>query len=79
MARTRRYTEHLIHANHLKIIQLINLLGNFQFPASSVRRISQKVEASIMTPRRPSLNERGESKKLLLFRNGLLGNLSFYL
>ena len=40
-------------------------------PASSIRRIRQNMEASIIALKRPSLNERVESKKLLLFRNGV--------
>ena len=40
-------------------------------PASSIRRIRQNMEASTIALKRPSLNERVESKKLLLFRNGV--------
>ena len=40
-------------------------------PASSIRHIRQNMEASIIALKQPSLNERVESKKLLLFRNGV--------
>ena len=39
--------------------------------ASSIRRIRQNMEASIIALKRPSLNEQAESRKLLLFRNGI--------
>ena len=37
----------------------------------SVRRIRQNMEASMIALKQPSLNERVESKKLLLFWNGV--------
>ena len=40
-------------------------------PTSSIRRIRQSMEASIITLKWPSLNEQVESKKFLLFRNGV--------
>ena len=39
--------------------------------ASSIRRIRQNMEASMIALKQPPLNERVESKKLLLFRNGV--------
>ena len=40
-------------------------------PTSSMRHIRQNMEASIITLKWPSLNEQVESKKFLLFRNGV--------
>ena len=39
-------------------------------PASSIRCIRQNMEASIIALEGPSLNERVDSKNILLFKNG---------
>ena len=58
-------------AKHLKKNPTHSFTSKVLLPASSIRRIRQNVEASMIALKRPSLNERAESKKLLLFRNGV--------
>ena len=58
-------------AKHLKNNPTHSFTWKVLLPASSIRRIRQNMEASIIALKRPSLNERVESKKLLLFRNGV--------
>ena len=58
-------------AKHLKNNPTHPFTWKVLLPASSIRRIRQNMEASIITLKRPSLNERAESKKLSLFRNGV--------
>ena len=59
-------------AKHLKKNPTHSFTSKVLLPASSIRRIRQNVEASMIALKRPSLNERAESKKLLLFRNYLI-------
>ena len=56
---------------HLKNNPTHSFTWKTLLPASSIRRIRQNMEASIIALKRPSLNERVESKKLSLFRNGV--------
>ena len=58
-------------AKHLKNNPTHSFTWKVLLPASSIRRIRQNMEASIIALKRPSLNERVESKKLSLFRNGV--------
>ena len=58
-------------AKHLKNNPFHSFTWKVLLPASSVIRIRQNTEASIIALKRPSLNERVESKKLSLFRNGV--------
>ena len=56
---------------HLKNNSTHSFTWKILLPASAIRRIRQNMEASIIALKRPSLNERAETKKLLLFRNGV--------
>ena len=58
-------------AKHLKNNPTHSFTWKVLLPASSITRIRQNMKASIIAPKGPSLNERVESKKLLLFRNGV--------
>ena len=58
-------------AKHLKNYPTHSFTWKVLLPASSVRRIRQNMEASLIALNGPSLNERVESQKLLLFRNGV--------
>ena len=58
-------------AKHLKINPTHSFTWKVLLPASSIRRIRQNIKASIIALKQPSLSERVESKKLLLFRNGV--------
>ena len=58
-------------AKHLKNNPPHSFTWKVLLPASSIRRIRQNMEASIIALKRPSLNERVDSKKLSLFRNGV--------
>ena len=58
-------------AKHLKNNPTHSFTWKVLLPVSSIRRIRQNLKASIIAPKRPSLNERVVSKKLLLFRNGV--------
>ena len=58
-------------AKHLKNNLTHSFIWKVLLPASSIRRIRQNMEASMIALKRPSLNERVESKKLLLFGNGV--------
>ena len=57
--------------NHLKNNPTHSFIWKVLLPASSIRRIRQNMEASMIALKQPSFNERAESKKLLLFRNGV--------
>ena len=54
-------------AKHLKNNPAHSFTWKVLLPASSIRRIRQNMEASIIALKRPSLNEQVQSKKLLLF------------
>ena len=54
-------------ANHLKNNPTHSFTWKVFLPVSSVRRIRQNMETSIIALKQPSLNERVESKKLSLF------------
>ena len=58
-------------AKHLKNNPTHSFTWKALPPASSIRRIRQNMEASMIALKLPSLNERVESKKLLLFGNGV--------
>ena len=58
-------------AKHLKNNPTHSFIWKVLLPASSIRRIRQNMEASMIALKRPSLNDRFESKKLLFFRNGV--------
>ena len=58
-------------AKHLKNNPTHSFIWNVLLPVSSIRRIRQNMEASMIALKRTSLNERAESKTLLLFRNGV--------
>ena len=58
-------------AKHLKNNPTHSFTEKVLLPASSIRRITENIEASMTALKRPSLNEQVESKKLLLFRNGV--------
>ena len=58
-------------AKHLKNNPTHSFTWKVLLPASSIRRIRQNMEASIIALKQPSLNERVESKKLSLFWNGV--------
>ena len=58
-------------AKHLKNNPTHSFTWKVLLPASSIRRIRQNMEASIIALKQPSLNGRVESKKLSLFRNGV--------
>ena len=58
-------------AKHLKNNPTHSFTWKVLLPASSIRRIRQNMEASMIALKQPPLNERVESKKLLLFRNGV--------
>ena len=57
-------------ATYLKNNPTHSFIWKVLLPVSSIRRIKQNMEASIIALKRPSLNEPVESKKLSLFRNG---------
>ena len=58
-------------AKHLKNNRTRSFTWKVLPSASLIRRITQNKEASIIALQRPSPNERVESEKLLLFRNGV--------
>ena len=58
-------------AKHLKNNPTHSFTLKVLLPGSSIWRIRQNMKASIIALKRPSLNERVESKKLLLFWNGV--------
>ena len=58
-------------AKHLKNNPTHSFIWNVLLPVSSIRRIRQNMEASMIALKRPSLNERFESKKFFSFRNGV--------
>ena len=66
-------------AKHLKNDPTHSFTWKVLLPAPSVRHIRQNMEASMISLKRPSLNEGVESKKLLLFRSGVTGQFCFYL
>ena len=71
MARTWRYTERFRTGKASEKNPTHSFTWKVLLPASSIRRIRENVEASIIALKRTSLNERDESKKLLLFQNGV--------
>ena len=56
---------------HLKNNPTHSFTWKVLLPASSIRHIRQNMEASMVALKPPSLKERVESKKSLLFRNGV--------
>ena len=58
-------------AKHLKNNPTHSFTWRVLLSASSIRRIRQNMEASMIALKQPPLNDRVESKKLLLFRNGV--------
>ena len=58
-------------SKHLKNNPTHSFIWNVLLLATSIRRIRQNMEASMIALKRTSLNERAESKTLLLFRNGV--------
>ena len=67
-------------AKHLKHNPTHSFTWKIFLPASSIRRIRQNMEASIIALNRPSLNKQVESKKLsLYFKMVSLDNLSLNL
>ena len=59
-------------AKHLKNNPTHSFTWKVFLSVSSIRRIRQNMKVSIIALKRPALNERVVSKKLLLFRNGVI-------